>query len=103
MENRRCCVRQAISVNVKITHSEIGERIVETKNISDTGLFVIVNPKDMPEVGEIVQGQVQGMHYEAPIVKMRIVRIERDGLALEFIAFNGDDEKGENNEGNKAS
>jgi hypothetical protein len=85
MENQRKHPRNPFEVRVKISHPDIGEKIVKTKDISEGGLFIITEPTDMPPVGEIVQGQIQGMMDDPPIVKMKIVRTEKDGLGLQFI------------------
>ena len=85
MENKREHPRHPLSVDVKITHADFGEKIVKTRNISDSGLFILVEPTAMPALGEIVQGQVQGEHDDMPVVKMKIVRMEDDGLGLRFI------------------
>ena len=85
MENKREHPRYPLSVDVKITHADFGEKIVKTRNISDSGLFILVEPTAMPPLGEIVQGQVQGEHDDMPVVKMKIVRMEDDGLGLQFI------------------
>lgn len=85
MENKREHERIPLSVDVKISHPDIGEKLVKTKNISDSGLFILVEPTSMPPIGEIVQGQVQGVVDDPPVVKMKIVRMEDDGLGLQFI------------------
>ena len=85
MENKREHPRHPLSVDVKIFHADFGEKIVKTKNISDSGLFILVEPTAMPPLGEIVEGQVQGEHDDMPVVKMKIVRMEDDGLGLRFI------------------
>lgn len=86
MQNRRRHPRVPMTVRVKISHPSIGEKIVKTKNISDSGLFVLVEPGDMPAVGEVVVGQVQGMLDDPPSLRMEIVRVEPDGLGLRFVA-----------------
>jgi len=83
-ENKRKHARHPLSVSVKISHPTIGEKIVKTKNISDGGLFLVVESTEMPPVGEIIRGQIQGMD-NAPIVNMKIVRMEKEGLGLQFI------------------
>lgn len=85
MEEKRKHIRNPISVSVKISHPKIGEKIVKTKNISNGGLFILVEPTEMPPPGEIVEGQIQGMPEDPPVVKMKIVRIEKEGLGLQFI------------------
>jgi hypothetical protein len=85
MTNQRKFPRNPFVVNVKITHPDIGEKIVKTKDISEGGLFIITEPTEMPPIGEIVVGQIQGMMENAPIVKMKIVRINDEGVGLQFI------------------
>lgn len=85
MKNRREHERHPLSVDVKISHPDIDEKIVKTKNISDSGLFILVEPTMMPPIGEVVQGQVQGEIDDPPLVKMKIVRTEDEGLGLQFI------------------
>ncbi|MFT6390092.1 MAG: hypothetical protein ACJAUP_003493 [Cellvibrionaceae bacterium] len=85
MINNRQHLRHTISVSLKITHETIDEIIVETKNISDGGLFVVVNPNKMPPMGTIVKGQVQGMVEESPVVEMEVVRVANHGIGLKYI------------------
>ncbi len=85
MDDKREHIRHPLAVEVKISHPDIGELIVKTKNISDGGLFILVEPAEMPPIGEIVQGQVLGEAEDLPIVSMKIVRTESDGLGLQFI------------------
>lgn len=85
-ENRRQFPRLPIKVQVRIEHPDFGERTVWTRNISDGGLFVVTEPKEVPNIGSVVTGQVVGVEEETPIVRMRIIRIGIDGVALEFIS-----------------
>ena len=85
MQNRRRHPRIPMTVRVKIVHPAIGEKIVKTKNISDSGLFILAEPTEMPAIGEIVIGQVQGMIDDPPSLEMEIVRTEKDGIGLQFI------------------
>lgn len=85
MENNRKHPRNPFEVSVKIWHPDFGEKIVKTRDVSDGGLFIITEPTEMPPIGEVIEGQVQGMMIDLPIVKMKIVRTDEDGLGLEFI------------------
>ena len=89
MQNRREHIRHPVVVEIKIYHPDFGERLVKTKDLSDGGLFILVEPSEMPPIGEIVQGQVQGEFDDLPIVTMKIVRTENDGLGLQFIQDDG--------------
>jgi hypothetical protein len=70
---------------IKIEHPSIGEMMVETRDISDGGVFIVTPDQEIPPVGSIVTGQVQGMGDAAPILKMEVVREEPIGLGLKFI------------------
>ena len=85
MANKREHERYPLAVDVKISHPDIGEKIVQTKDVSDSGVFVLVEPTGMPPIGEIVQGQIQGGAEDMPVVKMKIVRVVNDGLGLQFV------------------
>ena len=85
MDNRRKHPRHPLTVDVKISHPDIGDKIVKTRNISDSGLFILVEPTVMPPIGDIVQGQVQGEQDDLPVVEMKIVRTEDEGVGLQFI------------------
>jgi hypothetical protein len=77
--------RHPIGVSIKISHESIGELMLETKDISDGGLFVVVNPLDMPPIGSIVKGQVQGMSESPSIVEMKVIRVANNGIGLKYI------------------
>ncbi len=77
--------RYPIAVSIKIYHESIDEMILETRDISDGGLFVVVSPDKMPPIGAIVKGQVQGMAEDSAIIEMKIVRLADDGIGLQYI------------------
>lgn len=83
-ENRRY-PRIPVRCRVLITHDSFGEMMVQTRDISDGGIFIVTDPEEMPPVGTQVRGQVQGMLMDAPIVDMLIVRVEPGGLGLKFV------------------
>ena len=78
-------VRTPMKCQIKVSHPSIGEVIVSTRDISDGGVFLLTENIPMPPVGEIVQGQVQGMGETAPILNMKIVRMEPAGVGLKFV------------------
>ncbi len=77
--------RTAMKCQVKVTHPSIGEVLVFTRDISDSGVFLLTEEYDMPPVGTVVKGQVQGMGETAPILDMEIVRLEPAGIGLKFV------------------
>ena len=76
--------RTPMRVQVKVSHPSIGDIRVCTRDISDGGIFLLTEDIQMPPMGSIVLGQVQGMP-DAPILKMEIVRIEPAGIGLKFL------------------
>jgi hypothetical protein len=83
--DKRKHTRTPLQCKIKILHSGVGEKIVNTRNISYGGVFVCLNPEDIPPVGTIVLGQVQGMAEDAPELEMEVVRVENEGVGLRFI------------------
>ncbi len=77
--------RTPMKVQVKVRHPSIGEIVVQTRDISDGGIFLLTENIDVPPIGTIVEGQVQGMEIEGPILKLEIVRMEPAGIGLKFI------------------
>jgi len=90
MTNQRKHQRTLLKCRVKVTHAEIGEIEVDSRDISDGGIFLITKDRELPPLGTILEGQVQGMMADAPIIEMEIVRVESDGIGLRFVV----DEKG---------
>jgi hypothetical protein len=71
---------------VKLSHPEVGDLELQTGDISDGGAYILTNGEAELNMGEIVTVQVQGMGSgEAPLVKMRIVRMDKNGVGLEFV------------------
>ncbi len=86
MENRRVHVRTPMQVPLCIEHPQLGRLQVTTRDISDGGVFVLIDePQGLMQPGELVCGQVQGLPGEAPLVRMRVLRCESGGVALAFV------------------
>ena len=84
--NKRQSVRTKLRADVKLSHPEVGDLSLHTGDISDGGAYILAEGNDLPQVGETVMVQVQGMGGgDAPLVKMRIVRVDKTGIGLEFI------------------
>ena len=85
MDNGRKHARHPLKVDVKISHPDIGVKIVKTENVSESGLFILVEPTEMPSEGERVKGQILKDDAELPEVTMEIVRVAENGLGLRFV------------------
>lgn len=85
MDNKRESPRTPFKVRIRIDHPEHGRMLVHTRDISDTGVFVILDDaQKLLHIGEVVSGQVQDLPIEAPVVEMEVVRFESSGMGLRF-------------------
>jgi hypothetical protein len=86
MTNQRDTSRAPLKVRIRIDHPVHGEMQVMTRDISDSGVFVIIDDaqRSLLQIGELVTGQVQGLPMEAPILQMEVVRFEPGGVGLRF-------------------
>jgi hypothetical protein len=83
--DRRIHNRTAMSAKVRVTHEDLGEFVFSTRDISDGGVFVVVDTEPFaPSIGDKVQVQVQGLPVPAPVLDMVVVRKTNDGFGLQF-------------------
>ncbi len=83
--DQRKHIRTSLQCKIKISHPAVGEKIVKTRDVSDGGVFVVLDPDQIPPIGSIVTGQVQGLMDDAPILEMEVVRVEPSGIGLRFL------------------
>jgi len=85
-ENNRRHPRTRLRAEVKLNHPQVGEQRAHTRDISEGGAFVLNEGLTLPALGEIIEVQVQGLPGDAaPVVRMKVVRIDREGVGLEFV------------------
>ncbi|VXB45977.1 PilZ domain-containing protein [Pseudomonas sp. 8BK] len=86
MSNSRKNVRTPLKVRLRIDHPLHGELLVTTRDISECGVYVLIDQaQNVLAMGEQVQGQVQGLPMEAPILMLEVVRVEALGVGLRFV------------------
>lgn len=86
MSNNRGNVRTPLKVRLRINHPVHGEMLVTTRDISECGVYVLMDQaQSMLTMGEQMQGQVQGLPMEAPILTLEVVRVEPSGVGLRFV------------------
>lgn len=85
MSNKRRHQRTNLRCKFKIWNDSIGEVLVTTRDISDGGVFLILDSSVELPLGTRVTGQVQGLMADAPVVAMEVVRMEASGVGLKFI------------------
>jgi hypothetical protein len=85
MDNKREHKRTPLKVQLRIDHPLHGQMLVTTRDISESGVFVVIDDAQrLLQIGEVFAGQVQGLPMEAPVVQLRVVRFEPSGVALVF-------------------
>ncbi|MDX2503762.1 MAG: PilZ domain-containing protein [Gammaproteobacteria bacterium] len=84
-EENRKHIRTKLTSSVNLTHPDIGTIEVKTKDISDGGIYLISPFTNLPPVDSQVKVQLIDTPFEAPILDMRIVRLENDGIGLTFL------------------
>lgn len=86
MSDQRNNTRTPLKVKLKLVHPEHGEMLVTTRDISDCGVYILMDQAHaLLSVGEQVEGQVQGLPMEAPILRMEVIRVEALGVGLRFL------------------
>ncbi len=83
--DNRIHTRTKLTSNVKLTHSDIGTIVVKTRDISDGGIYILSPITGLPPVGSEVTVQLMDTPFEAPVLAMRIVRMDNNGIGLAFI------------------
>jgi len=83
-EENRKQPRIKVPLKVSLAYSGDGELYAVTRDISEGGIFLLLDSEDLPQVGDVVKVQVQNMgsDEEAPWVPMKVVRRESEGLGL---------------------
>nr|WP_083870965.1 PilZ domain-containing protein [Marinobacter santoriniensis] len=85
VNDRREYIRTAMSAKVKVVHESLGEFVFSTRDISDGGVFIVVEGEPFePKIGDQVTVQVQGLPVPAPVLNMVVVRKTNDGFGLQF-------------------
>lgn len=84
-KDKRRHTRTPLACRIKIIHDSMGEIVVKTRDISDGGVFVVLEADQVPPIGTHVTGQVQGLMDDAPVLEMEVVRVEPSGVGLRFV------------------
>lgn len=76
--------RIPMTVSVLMIVSEDESRMVKTRDISDDGVFLLMDdPK--PPVGEVIRAQVVGLgDGDAPVVEMEVCALEEEGIECRY-------------------
>ena len=86
MSDKRKDSRLGIKLEVELKTQE-QELALETRDLSNSGVFLRAEEVSLPTEGSIVELRIKQPlgDSEPPLVKARVVRIDKDGIALAFI------------------
>ena len=77
--------RKLVKCAVKLTHRDIGEVVTETRDISDTGVFVTC--RDLVHnisIGDELEAKLYTDSETSSTTLLKVVRLTEDGVGLSF-------------------
>lgn len=86
-ENRKH-LRIGLIVEIELTLPDVGLINVRTRNISDGGLYLVLDDIELPPLGGEVTVRLKnklGDGEEPPLNRAMVVRHEADGIGLQFL------------------
>ncbi|TWI57662.1 PilZ domain-containing protein [Pseudomonas duriflava] len=83
--NQRRHPRVSMKCRLRITHPTLGELIVQTRDLSDGGVYAQHPTLTEWPIGIQVQGQVLDLPIEAPVVNMELMRVDALGAGFRFL------------------
>ncbi len=85
MSDKRQNIRTEVNLKLSITHPSFGTITAITRDISNGGTFVVLDGQRKLPIGSIVEAQILDSPLGAPVLRMRVVRHEGEGIGLEFM------------------
>jgi c-di-GMP-binding flagellar brake protein YcgR len=86
-ENHRRFPRHEVKVNVELSFLDVNSRIFKTRDISDGGMFLVVDSPASYPIGEMVHVHFfDPLHEDADTFKDAIiVRVAGDGIGISYV------------------
>jgi len=83
-ENSRRHSRIQVALKVELTLEDSGVIFAKTRDISEGGIFLILDQDQMPAMGDVVRAQIKNLpgQAETPVVSMKVVRVTPEGIGL---------------------
>ncbi|WP_455199082.1 PilZ domain-containing protein [Kaarinaea lacus] len=87
VEDRRSVTRENAKIAVELLHDKLRDAVTRTCNYSDVGVLVERMPgTGILQAGMVIDVRVSGiMGLPSQVLEARVVRIDDEGIALEFI------------------
>lgn len=78
--------RTKLPAKVKLMHPDIGEVILDIRDLSDGGLYVYCDDPDLLPIDTEVRIQAINEDMEMPIIDVQIVRKDGEGMGMKIIS-----------------
>jgi hypothetical protein len=87
VHERRLFGRRMVNARVKLVHGSIGEVRAKTRDISDSGVFVVVKPVPKLPIGSHIKMHMLDSKQPNIAFNMKVVRTTADGVGMMFIDY----------------
>ncbi|MDE1462916.1 PilZ domain-containing protein [Spartinivicinus poritis] len=84
-DEKRRHQRTKVTLQIKLMSNGDEGITLKTRDISDSGIFLLAEEDSIPPLGTIVKVQVQGLPIPAPVCTMEVVRQEPEGFGLRML------------------
>jgi hypothetical protein len=85
MNERRKSTRTPVRLQVELTCELLGTVLVHTLELSDKGAFLVSPELHKLKPTDEIQLQVVGLPETMPIIHAEVVRVEKDGIGVQFV------------------
>lgn len=93
MSEKRVHKRKLVNSSIKLIHDSFGEIDSIARDISNGGVFVIVQPEHEIDVGGQLQMKLVESSYPDVLFNMQVMRHDKGGMGLMFLSFEADGEE----------
>ena len=93
MDEKRYLNRKPVRAKVRISHTKIGVIDAWTRDITDKGLFLELNPVPALPVGAHLRLQLLDSLSPDLAFNTRVVRVNKSGIGLVFVDFEHDGQR----------
>lgn len=83
--DKRIHKRIHLPATVKLMHPDIGEVRLKARDVSDGGVYLYCDDPELLPIGSEAMMQAINEDMEMPIIDVKIVRKDSEGMGLEFI------------------
>lgn len=84
---RRNYIRRPVNARIKLVHGSIGELMAKTRDISDSGVFAVIQPVPKLPVGSHIKMHMLDSKQPDIAFNMKVVRTTADGVGMMFIDY----------------